>query len=150
VAAVLTTNDIKDNEVLEDLLEQVQEPMNQVSADGAYDTFECYEQILEREAEPVIQPRINAVQHPELDANPCGAARNQVIKEIEEKGSKIWKQNSDYHRRSLAETAMYRIKTLFGNQLKSRKFESQAVESFVRCVVLNRMTSLGLPDSCPI
>jgi hypothetical protein len=117
VAAVLTTNDIKDNEVFEDLLEQVQEPINQVSADGAYDTFECYEQILEREAEPVIPPRINAVQHPELDANPCGAARNQVIKEIEEKGSKIWKQNSrqmflektfasnsDYHRRSLADT----------------------------------------------
>ena len=51
VAAVLTTNDIKDNEVFEDLLEQVEKPINQVSADGAYDTFECYRQAFEREAE---------------------------------------------------------------------------------------------------
>jgi hypothetical protein len=69
VAAVLTTNDIKDNEVMEDLLEQVQEPINQVSrqkflqktfaskGDGAYDTFECYEQILEREAEPAFSTK---------------------------------------------------------------------------------------------
>ncbi len=69
---------------------------------------------------------------------------------MQEQGSQIWKQKSDYHRRSLAETAMFRIKTLFGNRLKSRKFESQAVEASVRCAVLNRMTSLGLPDSCPI
>ena len=69
VAAVLSTNDIKDNEILEDLLEQVQEPINQISrqmflkktfaskSDGAYDTFECYEQILEREAEPAFSTK---------------------------------------------------------------------------------------------
>jgi len=59
---------------------------------------------------------------------------------------------------------MFRIKTLFGgksfcctktftsevNQLKARNFQSQAVEAFVGGVVLNRMTFLGLPDSCPI
>ena len=45
---------------------------------------------------------------------------------------------------------MFRIKTLFGDHLKARKFESQAVEAFVRGKVLNRMTALGMPDSCPI
>ncbi len=64
-----------------------------------------------------------------------------------EKWNRKWKQNSGYHRRSIAETAMFRIKTLFGNQLKARRFESQAVEAFV---VRYRMTCLGLPDSCPI
>ena len=52
-----------------DLLDQVDEPIKQVSADGAYDHFECDEQVLEREAKPVIPPRINAIQHPESDKN---------------------------------------------------------------------------------
>jgi hypothetical protein len=146
----VTTNDIKDSQVLGELLEQIDEPINQVSADGAYDSFECYQQILEQEAEPVIPPRKDAVEKPESAQHPEITARNQVVIKVAEQGSKNWKQESAYHRRSLAETAMFRIKTLFGNQLKARKFESQAVESFVRCMVLNRMTALGLPDSYPV
>jgi prophage antirepressor-like protein len=74
--------------------------------------------------------------------------RHAVVREISDTRRKKGKQTNGYHRRSLAETAMFRIKTLFGNQLKTRLFESQAVEAFVRCIVLNRMTSLGLPDAC--
>lgn len=128
VAAVLTTNDIKDNEVFEDLLEQVEEPINQVSADGAYDTFECYRQAFEREAELVVPPRIDAVENSESNERPEIAARNKVVRKISDIGRKKWKQTNEYHRRSLAETAMFRIKTLFGNKLKARLFESQAVE----------------------
>ena len=128
VAAVLTTNDIKDNEVFEDLLEQVEEPINQVSADGAYDTFECYRQAFEREAELVVPPRIDAVENSESNERPEIAARNKVVRKISDIGRKKWKQTNEYHRRSLAETAMFRIKTLFGNKLKARIFESQAVE----------------------
>ena len=47
-AAALTTNEIKDSQVFKDLLEPVDEPIEQISADGAYDSFECYQQILER------------------------------------------------------------------------------------------------------
>lgn len=150
VASVMTTNDIHDGQVFKDLLDQVEEPIQKKSADGAYDSFECYEQALERNAIPVIPPRIDAVINKESETRPEIAARNQTINKITEKGSKVWKQNTSYHRRSLAETAMFRIKTLFGDHLKARKFESQAVEAFVRCVVLNRMTALGMPESCPI
>ena len=106
--------------------------------------------ILEREAEAVIPPRKEAVERIESNDSPKIAARNQVVKKVKQQGSKIWKQKRAYHRRSLAETAMFRIKTWFGDQLKARLFENQVVEAFVRCVVLNRMTALGLPDSCPI
>ena len=150
VASIVTTNDIKDSQVLGELLEQIDEPINQVSADGAYDSLECYQQILEQEAEPVIPPRKDAVERTEDSQHPEISSRNKVVREIEANGRKTWKQENAYHRRSLAETAMFRIKTLFGNQLKARKFESQTVESFVRCVVLNRMTALGLPDSYPV
>jgi len=150
VASTVTTNDIKDSQVLGELLEQVDESIDQVSADSAYDSFECYQQILEREAEPIIPPRVDAVERAESETHPEIEKRNQVVRKVNEQGIKIWKEESAYHRRSLAETAMYRIKTLFGNQLKARLFESQAVEAFVRCVVLNRMTALGLPDSYQI
>ncbi len=150
VASTVTTNDIKDSQVLGELLEQVDESITQVSADSAYDSFECYQQILEQEAEPVIPPRKDAVERTEDSQHPEISARNQVVRIVTEKGRQIWKQESAYHRRSLAETAMFRIKTLFGDQLKARLFESQAVEAFVRCVVLNRLTALGLPDASTI
>ncbi len=147
VASTLKNNDIHDNQELGKLLEQIDEPINQVSADGTYDRFECHQKILEREAEPVIPPRKNAVEGTEDSQHPEISSRNQIVRKVEEQGSKVWKQESGYHRRSLAETTLFRIKTLFGSQLKARLFESQVVETFVRCVVLNRMTALGLPDS---
>jgi hypothetical protein len=150
VVATLTTNDIKDSQVFGDLLEQIDGPIDPISADGAYDSFECYRQVLEREAKPVIPPRHDAVERRESNQHPEISARNQVVKEIEKQGAKKWKQTHDYNQSSLAFTTMYRIKTLFGNHLKASRFESQAVESFVRCVVLNRMTFLGMPDSYPV
>jgi len=150
VASGLTPSDVQDNQELGKLIEPVDEAIEQVSLDGAYDTFECHKAILERGANPVIPPRKNAVENTEEPQNPEISSRNQIVRKVEEPGRKVWKQESGYHRRSLAETAMFRIKTLFGSQLKSRLFENQVVEAFVRCVVLNRMTALGLPDSCPI
>lgn len=85
VAATLTTNDVTDGEVFGDLLEQIDESIVQVSADGAYDSFECYQQALEREAEPVIPPRIDAASRRENSEHPEIAARNQVVREVEQK-----------------------------------------------------------------
>lgn len=149
VASVVTTNDVHDGQVFEDLLDQVEQPIQKNSADGAYDNFECYKQVLERDALPVIPPREDAVLRKESKAEPEIAARNQTVTRVDEQGRKVWKQNNSYHQSSLAETAMFRIKTLFGDHLKARQFESQAVESFVQSVVLNRMTALGMPESCP-
>jgi hypothetical protein len=60
---------------------------------------------------------------------------------------KLWKKLRGYHRRSLAETGMYRFKTLFGGQLKSRTFERQQAEALVKSEALNIMTALGMPVS---
>jgi IS5 family transposase len=43
VAVVVTTNNFKNSQLLEDLLEQVEDEVKQVSADGAYDSRNCYE-----------------------------------------------------------------------------------------------------------
>lgn len=143
VACVLTTNDIHDSEVLEDLLAQVDGPIAQVSADGAYDTEGCYHAITDRQARPVIPPR----EHAAINQEPQWATRNATIERIREIGRAAWKDESDYHRRSLAETAMFRMKRTFGASLTSRSIAGQTTEAMIRCVALNRMTQLGMPDA---
>ena len=146
-AAVVTTNDFKDSEVLPDLLDQIDSELSQVSGDGGYDSHESYQLIIDRGADPVIPPREDAViaQHGNfhLPANP----RDEVIRKIRQLGRKNWKKQSGYHKRSLAETAMYRLKTIFSGTLRARLFENQGTEALLRCFALNKMTQLGMPVS---
>ena len=61
-----------------------------------------------------------------------------------------WQRSSGYNRRSLAETAMYRYKTVVGRRLHARTLTKQRNETKVGCNVLNRMTTLGLPATVRI
>jgi len=49
--------------------------------------------------------------------------------------------------RSLAETTMFRFKTIFGDRLSARLLETQATQASICCAALNRMTHLGMPES---
>jgi hypothetical protein len=146
-AAVVTTNDFKDSEILSDLLGQINSKLTQVSGDGAYDSHENYELIANRGASPVIPPREDAVISQHGNSKLLAKPRDKVIRKIRELGRKNWKKQSGYHKRSLAETAMCRLKTIFGGALKSRLFENQGTEALLRCFALNKMTSLGMPRS---
>jgi transposase len=139
VAVVVTTNDVHDGEVLSDLLDQVEAELRQVTTDGAYDHGHCYDDIGKRGATAVIPPRRDAViwQHGNCKETPH--PRDENLRYIRKHGRKKWKRDSNYHRRSLAETTMFRLKAIFGGKLRSRKFENQAVELFVQCAALNRM-----------
>lgn len=150
LAAVVTTNDVADCEVLPDLLEQIEHPIAQLSGDGGYDTFDCYDAIAQRGATASIPPRSNAKiqQHGNRKAPPH--PRDENLRSIHQVGRKQWKQQSGYHRRSLSETAMFRLKIIFGGKLRRRFFDNQAVELFLQCAALNRMIQLGKPDSYKI
>ncbi|MBD6620922.1 IS5 family transposase [Komarekiella sp. 'clone 1'] len=147
LGAVVTTNDMADCEVLPDILEQIEQPIEQVSGDGGYDTFDCYDIIASRGAIATIPPRSNAqIQQPsnsELPPHP----RDENLRRIHQIGRQQWKQESRYHRRSLSETAMFQLKCIFGGKLRRRFFDNQAVELFLQCAALNRMIQLGKPDS---
>ncbi len=52
-----------------------------------------------------------------------------------------------YHRRSVAETAMFRLKTLLGDHLSLRNYDAQVVEAMAMAKALNRMTLLAMPTS---
>ncbi|MFT5385411.1 MAG: hypothetical protein ACI81W_002819 [Saprospiraceae bacterium] len=58
--------------------------------------------------------------------------RNKILEKIDEIGREEWKKASNYHRRSLSETAMYRFKIIFGPTLYSRIFEKQKIEAAIK------------------
>jgi IS5 family transposase len=147
VASVVTTSNYNDSEVLSDLLDQVEEKIEQVSGDGAYDKRNCYETIRDRQAEAAIPPQRNAKiwRHGNTKGEPL--ARDENLRRIRAVGRAAWKKESGYHRRSLAETAIFRLKVIFGDRVLARSFAGGAAELLVRCAALNRMTQLGMPES---
>jgi len=117
--------------------------------DGAYDTGMCYRDLERQKIKPIIPPQKNGVRH-NLKKEPWMRDRNEALEAIkglggDEEGRKIWKKLSGYHRRSLAETGMYRFKTIFGGQLRARKLKNQRAESYAKCLAMNKMSRLGMP-----
>lgn len=56
----------------------------------------------------------------------------------------------DYNRRSIAETAMYRVKQWFGGSLASRDYDGQVAETLAMVRALNKMAKAGMPESVRI
>lgn len=147
VAAAVTTNNYGDSQLLPDLLAQVDDPIAQVSGDGSYDRRTCYEAIRERQARATIPPQRNAKIWQHGNTQAAGLARDENLRRIRQVGRAAWKRESGYHRRSLAETTMGRLKGIFGDRVAARSFGGQAAQVLVRCATLNQMTQLGMPDS---
>ncbi len=147
VAALVSTNDVSDSEALPDLLEQVEEKLEQVSADGAYDKRRCYDVLKKRKCRIAIPPRKDAKIWEHGNLKQASHPRDEAVRKIRKIGRRGWKESSGYHRRSLAETGMFRLKTLFGEKLSARRFENQATQALLRCTVMNQMTHLGMPES---
>jgi Transposase DDE domain len=124
VAQQGTGRDVGDCEVLEELLHRIPNLLIAVAADGAYDTRWERRLIEQRLAQPLIPPRENAGKwreevhgEPVLGAKP----RNTALDRIEQIGMPAWKEEIGYHVRSLVENTNFRIKTLFGERLASRR-----------------------------
>jgi hypothetical protein len=147
VSVTVTTNDFADCEILPELLENTPPPVASVAADGSYDARACYEAIRQKGARAIIPPRKGARIWVHGNCKAQRLDRDQNLRAIRKGGRKRWKEQAGYHRRSLAETGMFRLKRRFSERLSARVFDSQATELFVRCRVLNRMSALGMPQS---
>jgi DDE family transposase len=147
VSVGASTNSVSDGEMLPELLAEVPGAVAQVSADGAYDQRKVYEAINERQAQAAIPPRRGARIWQHGNSREERLVRDENLRSIRKSGRKKWKQESNYHRRSLAETTVFRYKTIFGEKSQSRTIENQFTEMFIKCAVLNRMTHLGMPHS---
>nr|WP_284700519.1 hypothetical protein [Serratia symbiotica] len=63
------------------------------------------------------------------------------------RGQHTVEEYDSYHRRSIAETAMYRVKQLFGGHLALRDYDAQVPEAMAMICALNKMTLAGMPES---
>ena len=147
VAVALTPDDIGDVSELPGLLDQVDAGIASLTADGAYDGEAVYDAVANRhpDAEIIIPPRATAVPNATTMTQ-----RDRHIATIERHGRMGWQRRSGYNRRSLAETAVYRYKTIIGRRLQSRTLLTQRTEAKIACNLLNRMTSFGMPASVRI
>jgi hypothetical protein len=143
VALVMTDKDVLDRRELPGLLRGIEGEVVEVLGDGAYDFQDCYKAIRAKGARAVIPPQVRA----RVRSGPEFRDRNAAVVRGREIGRDEWKKEAGYHRRSLAETAMMRLKTIFSDRLKAREWKRQETELRVRCAALNKMTSLGMPQS---
>ena len=141
VASELTTDDVSDVSQMPALLDQINVEIASMTADGAYDREAVYDAVAERhpEAAVIIPPRATAVPNKSTTTQ-----RDRHIAEIEAHGRMGWQRRSGYNRRSLAETAMCRYKTVVGRRLRARTLPNQRTEPNIGCNVLNGMTTLGM------
>lgn len=148
VACAPSENNVSDCEMFERLLAGNEEPICQISADGAFDRWKVYEACARRGIERVAIPpqkRARIKQHGNCKAAPL--KRDENLRSLRRVGRKKWKREIDYHRRSLAETGVYRFKRTFTDKLQSRSIRNEFQEMRIKCAILNRMTHLGKPES---
>jgi hypothetical protein len=143
LAASMTEQYVLDRGELPRLLSEVEGEVAEVLGDGAYDVQGCYRAIHGRGARSVIPPK----QRARVRGGPEFRDRDAAVLRGREVGRDEWKKEAGYHRRSLAETAMMRLKTIFSNKLKAREWRRQETELKLRCAALNKMTGLGMPQS---
>jgi hypothetical protein len=146
VAEMLTTNGVHDTVPVPKMLDEQKSRVGRFYGDGIFDTWNTYKALDQRGIEPVIPPQRNAVLTRHGNSKLPKLPRDEAIRGCRKLGRKAWKIKVGYHRRSLAETAMFRMKTIFGGRLKNRLIENQKSESRIRCKILNHFTKLGMPD----
>lgn len=140
VAVELTEESAGDGEVLPALLDQLgDQKIDYAAGDGGYDTREAYAAIARHGGRAVIPPRDNAAYWE------SGHPRNAAVATCRKQGRPAWKREAGYHRRSLAETAVFRFKQLIGAHLWARSGNNQAAEVYAGIAVINRMNTLGMP-----
>ena len=150
VVGALSSNAISDGAAMVEMMDHLDGFfLGDVYGDGAYDEIDCRMAIDDRGGRQIIPPPKNARIH-RKDPPPCLRQRNETVEAIRlfgEGGRQQWKQTSGYHKRSLVETLMFRLKTIMGGELCSKIWENQVTEAMVKLQALNKMTELGMPES---
>ena len=144
-AVSMTGNDSDDASQVSPLLNAIKGKVLSFRGDGGYDKKKARQPLVNGGIKQIIPPQENAVIKDENE--PYALERNEAIKRIKATDRGRWKKEMDYHKRSLAEVAMHRYKTIFTGILQSRKIEYEKKEVAFKCKLLNKMNDLGMPKS---
>ena len=149
VASDLTNRRTADCARVPGLLDQIDDRVASVTADGAYYAGSVYEAAKKKENGHRVRVLIPPIQgaQPSSSRSPGQWERNRNIRSVRKLGRREWYASSGYSRRSLVENAVFRYKAILGQHLRSRSLPNQRVEVQLASKILNTMTSLGMPDS---
>lgn len=128
--------------LLESLPDKLMGKITELLGDGAYNTAALYK-LLEEEnnIRLIAPPAKNSKPNPKLDKG----KRNQDVRRCIEVGQEQWKEENNYHRRSMVENTMHRVKTGLSDKLKSKNIKSQTAEIKIRIYLLNYWTNKWMP-----
>jgi hypothetical protein len=152
LSAELTGNNEDDDSVGAHMLKGQSHRLKSFKGDGACDKF-GFREVLAKGVRQVIPLPKNGVATLPKKKKPVPEhlkQRNQAIEYIQKEGLNAWKEKEKYHQRSLNEVVMFKYKTIFGGELKARKMENQITEVKLKCILLNKFTGMGLPNSYKI
>ena len=137
VAAQVSLENVHDTEVLPTLLNPLRRKLGRVYEDDAYDSKASHQLISHKGATACIPPRKNAGLWKK------GHPRNEAVLVMRKEGLAHWKKILGYHRRSLAETAMYRFKQLLVGKISLRNYNGQVGEVMVYVSAINKLNTQG-------
>jgi len=148
MVAAGSENSVSDCEMFPEIVSAVKEEIASISCDGRYDRRKVYAALNQRAIKrAAIPPRRGAKIWQPGNSRKERLIRDENLRAVRKKGRAKWKREANYHRRSLAETGVFRFKTIFTDKVQSRKQENQFQEMIIKCAALNQMTHLGMPDS---
>ncbi|HDZ3696166.1 TPA: transposase, partial [Vibrio cholerae] len=114
----------------------------EISGDGAYDTRDYHDAIRYKRAIPLIPPREGGAfwenGHPRNLALGCQKLYGSNNK---------WKKRYGYHKHSLSEIVMYRLKPFLGGRLCLRNYNVQVGEANAMIKELNKLKGVGMPET---
>ena len=152
-AMAYTTSNTNDCEVVSELSRGISGKVKSTRADGAYNTKKTYEIIYKWGSQAIIPPNIKSKTQDELKRKPKEKEsyllpRDETIRMVRKheefsKGLKEWKTYSGYHRRSLIESCMFRLKSAFGFYLQQKTEQGRKNEVITKINLLNLMASYG-------
>lgn len=145
----LTDNNKGDAEIAEQMLEKLPCRLKSARGDGAYDASRFRKKVHDRGGVCIVPPPRDAVYKGKTEES-WEKERDDAIAAIhgfggDDVGRRLWKKCFGYYERSLVETAMFRIKRMFGGRLKARSIGAQRTESICKCIIINKMNKLGMP-----
>ena len=138
VAVEVSLENVHDAEVLPTLLNPRRRKPGRVYANGAYDSKASHQRLSHKGATVCMPFRKN------VGLWEKGLPRNEAVQVMRKEVLAYWKKISGYHRRSQAETEMYRFKLLLAGKISLRKYNGQVEEIMVYVSARNKWNTFCL------
>jgi hypothetical protein len=131
-ANIVTSEKTSDGSQVSNLIEELDDDFESLTADRGYDQKTVYDVVGERKH--AIHPRKNAV----LSGNEKWTMRDSHIHRIKKDGVFQLRRKAEYYQQSKVENTFYRYKTILGRKLRARNERNREVETIIGCNILNK------------